>query len=551
MGKLVENNIPRVVIGDINSVESSKEMLKYKESLVCFLYFDDCESLFGFNITIIDKPTRYILVLDYYEKNRCDSVWKYLGRTAAMSNVIIITKDYMDNTYKILTFMPKINPRKCILEERIKPKQVGACNSVLDSSKLFPIKKPKNFYKCPFKVGVRNYKPFFIINNTTDLKFMDIIKPNDDRLGGIDLKILKILAIYLNATLQMHYLKHLMEPEYVTPLLNGSLDANAGGFYRIYGNVIEYSPNYGTQMLFWAYSVVRSHSWHGIICKLDLLFLFFLFYLYYSIIWYVLCLFEERTVSFKFTLLNSWGCLFGCTELPKPMTIKQKILNACFLFMCVHFIAYVSIELYSNYTIAKPPKIYRTNKEIMNSDKKPYVYKSVVIFIQEESFKLYIQKADDCKSFDNCSAQILRNDGVTVSIDNAFARFQVESAVNSEAGALRVNENIVSLFHTILIRKDSYVVKHLQNAMKRLSEAGIFDKFYRESVGLIVLDKSKILTKSTKSNSYSCQMGCSINLSQIVGILYIWMIGCFVSILIFIIEVYYKKTDLNDTRKEF
>ncbi|CAH0400746.1 unnamed protein product [Chilo suppressalis] len=84
-----------------------------------------------------------------------------------------------------------------------------------------------------------------------------------------------------------------------------------------------------------------------------------------------------------------------------------------------------------------------------------------------------------------------------VLIDGQFTLFQAETIVDGEATVLKVPQNMLTVYHEILIRKNVTITNSFQKLMTRLGEAGISDRLYHEGLG--ILTEAKVLSLSLKN----------------------------------------------------
>ncbi|KOB67619.1 putative ubiquitin specific protease [Operophtera brumata] len=502
-------------------------------------YFDNSDALLDFDFDVIQKQIKYVWVLESHSENIKDVDFESIGKRVGEYDVTFFVKASKAE-YKMVTFMPTIDRKTC-KEVVGNSLEINRCkNGYLTRNVTFPSKNPTNLKQCPLKVGMGSLYPFAIIEHKESLKTFDSLKGVS--LQGMDVEMIKIISDYFNATLDLYYIfKYEENPytytEYLPLVVNGSLDACAGGLYRIYGDVVEYSGVYARQAVGWFYTADRlTLTWQNLIVNIDGLYLFIVFYLGYSVVWYIICVFDKHAVSMRDTLLYSWGALVGTASLPDAKSLKQKVLNFVYLIMCLHLSVYISIQLYSYLTIRGPPEILKSNDDVINSGRTPYLKSLTKYFITDEKYERFANTSTECSSFLDCSIVSLQKKGVTVIIEGYFLNFQAETVVNDEARILRPTENLLVVYYEMIINKNSPLVKKFQKVVGRLFEAGITVHLFEEAIGITKVDKAMSATRNIIANSYSCQEGCSITFEQISGAFYLWAIGCGVAIALFIVE---------------
>ncbi|KAL0821504.1 hypothetical protein ABMA28_004968 [Loxostege sticticalis] len=530
----VTGDFPRIVSEDNFNTSSIYMQEGY---ILSITYIDDCETLSSLKDQTIEGPIKYLVIILNYSEARCIKTLQTVGHNTSMYDVTYIVK--INNDYSILTYMPEINVTTCTLQYDSPPTILSTCSSNKRFN-AFPSKKIQNYMGCPFKVGMASLFPFSTFTNKSELY---IYKPlEEDEVHGSDVEILKIMADIFNFTLDMHFIfsaekNPVVAVRYIDFLLNGSLDLCAGGLYRIYGDLVDYSGVYGRQAIIWMYAAKRdTRSWQGLVGKVNGLYLFVIFYFVYTIIWQLFCMFDKQSVSLGRMLIHTWGALIGTSSLVEGKTLKQKILNLMYLVMCIHLTAYVNIQMFSFLTIASPPTIYKTNTDILQSGLRPYLMMRMKYFMSDKSYEAFANTSADCESFSDCEEKTLKLNGVTVVIDGQFVALQAETAVNDEAITLSTHENLLTVYHEMLLRKDVPIIKSFQKMMVRLRESGISDRLYDEAIGILTKSKSENAAKNMMGHSYSCKTGCSITLAQSAGAFYVWMIGCGLSFCIFVIE---------------
>ncbi|KAJ0174821.1 hypothetical protein K1T71_009929 [Dendrolimus kikuchii] len=531
------NNIPQLILSDKNKINNVIE--KNNATWLVVLYFDDCESLLSLNVETFKEQVYYLIIVHKFAKNVCKEVAVNIGNKVniMMYDVTFIIEHHKE--YYIASFIPEVEPDSCKILVK-EPTIINTCvNGTMNLKTSFPVKTPANYNKCLFKVGMSTMYPLSIIKNKENMSTYDRIKD----IKGSDFEIIKIITKQFNSTLDLYYVVKMEESpfgqlDFLPYIINGSFDALAGGFYRIYGDIVDYSGIYARQAVFWLYTADREiRSWQNFIEKLDGIYLFIIFYVVYSAIWYLVCKFDKQAVSLKNTLLYSWGALVGTSSLGDPKTIKQKILNLGYLIMCLHLSAYLSVQFYSFLTILSPPKMYNTNDDMMQSGRIPYLRSASKYFVNDEKYLNFANTSCECNNFWDCSEKSLMHKGTTVVMDSYFTHFQANTTVNDEATVLRVTENILIAYYEMLIRKGSPHVKRFQHIIQRLFEAGIPEKLYKEAIGILTFDKANIARENIMGDSYSCGAGCQITLNQIAGTFYLWLFGCGLSFAVFVIEI--------------
>ncbi|XP_063829198.1 uncharacterized protein LOC135078598 [Ostrinia nubilalis] len=505
-------------------------------------YITSCDILTE-SQTDIENHVKYLFIIVDYSDEHCDHKLREVGQNLSMYDVTYITKN-ADDVIEVVTFIPQINETTCELHRNLVPFFLSICSST-ERFNAFPDKKPNNYMKCPLKLGIASLYPFATIANKSSMMTNDRL--HEDAFYGSDVETLRIMAEYFNFTPQFYYIHRyeenpFLDNSFLASLINGSLDICAGGLYRVYDNLVDYSGVYGRQAVVWMYSVKRDkRSWKVLIRNVNGVYIFVIFYAIFCSIWKLMCMFDKQDIPMGRMLLYAFGALIGTSSLEEGKTLKQKILQFVYLIMCIHLSAYVSVQMYSFLTILSPPTMYKTNADIMESGLQPYLVPLLKYFINDESYHAFAETAEDCESFYDCEEMSLKFNGMTLVLDDMFTELQAKTAVNDEATTLRANENMLTIYHEMLLRKDIYIVKRFQKITSILLNSGISDRLIREAIGILTTAKSKSASKNMMSYSYSCGVGCSITLKQSVGTFYAWMLGCVFSFCAFIIEILAKK----------
>ncbi|XP_063895346.1 uncharacterized protein LOC135118133 [Helicoverpa armigera] len=537
--KLTLFNIPQIIVEEIDN-EGNHEL--YINSLT-IAFIETCDDINKIDFNKVDRAMRFLITISDSTKDKCFENLQEIGESISHDAVTFIFRSNEADINQMFTIFPKIDGNTC-KEVVDQPKHINTCiNGTLDNDDIFPIKNPGNLNKCPFKVGMSTLFPFSTMKNKEKLKLYDRV----DDIKGSDFEIMKIINEYFNATLEIYYIFKTEENpysdvEFIPFVINGSLDACAGGIYRIYGDIVEYSGIYVSQGIFWVYYVEREdRSWQNLMHKLNDIYIFMIFYISYSIIWCLIRLFDGEAVSLMKTLLYCWGALVGASSLQDPRSRKQKFLTLMYLIMCIYLSAYVSMQFYAFLTITAPPHTFKTNSDVMESGRTAYLKDITKYFISDERYTRFANKSADCVSFLDCSEKTLLYNGLTVILQGFFYNFQAATAVNDEARILRATENILTVYNEMIIRKDSPLVEKFQKVMQRLFEAGITRRLFTEAIGISVVAKAKSANTNMISSSYSCQAGCSITLKQFAGVFYAWIFGCIISSVVFILEIFLKR----------
>ncbi|XP_037973157.2 uncharacterized protein LOC119693512 [Plutella xylostella] len=540
------SQIPYITM-KINALYIAKEAIK--DHILAVIQIDDCTDATSFKSDIIIEHWLHVIILTDFVKE-CEVNLQKFGEFVDRYDVTFIIERAADEDYnKIVTFFPEIDEKTCNLSKTITPNHINTCVSgKLKNNELFPLKRIKNYKKCPFHVGISPMYPFVFVPQKDRQRDMTPIAG----AHGSDVEITKIVAQYLNTTIKMYYIfKDVKNPfidfQFLLFIANGSLDACVGGYYRIYGSIVEYSGIYNRQAVIWIYAVERpARTWQNLIRKINGIYLFVVFYTCYSVVWFIISYFDGDKSNLANTFFFSLGSLLGCASLQEARSDKQKILNFCYLIMCLHLAAYVNIQLYSFLTIQSPPETFHTIYDIMNSDRRAYLNNRTKYFLDDTKYIDYAKKSAECSTFETCQETILTNNGVTLTLDGYFFAFQVKTAVNYEARVLKTSDNMMTVYHEMILRKSSLKNAVFVDVVSRLYEAGICDQLFKVAVGLTVEDKSSSVTNNALRNGYSCEEGCPITLSQVVGVFYLWAIGIALSCFVLIIELYsVEKTEMK------
>ncbi|XP_050665081.1 uncharacterized protein LOC126965489 [Leptidea sinapis] len=533
-----EVNFKKIPVISVDKLESEH---KIDGSVLVVIYTENCEDFVQLNHKFSENH-KY-LIITQEPKNKCGEVSKNTSIPFIMRDITCVTKVNNGSSYIIKTATVEIEDKTCNIVDQPIFKEINSCNSgfLKINQSVFPKKNLRNFRKCNFNVGMGTLSPYATMEKKH--LFYNLASINLSNISGSDVELIKIIADHFNSTLKVYYImkdeeNRFAHNEFIKFLLNGSLDVCAGGLYRIYGDVVDYSGVYTRQAIVWAYGVERdTRSWQSFLHKIKDLYFFLIFFGFYVAMSWIFYVINRQHVDIKDTILYSWGAFLGTTSLLRVETMKQKVLDAFFLYMSIHFAAYMSVQLYSYLTIQGPPTLYHTIDDLMSSETKPYLRFSAKYFIDDKRYEAYANTSGSCDNFTHCEEVILKNKGATVLIDGYLPSFQADTATNGEANVLRVSEDILFIYHEMAIRKNSYFVESFQKALSSLFEAGICQKLYNDAIGITVLDKASATSKNMMSNSYSCQVGCEITLVQLAGIFYIWLIGCCLSCLVFIAEL--------------
>ncbi|XP_063829199.1 uncharacterized protein LOC135078599 [Ostrinia nubilalis] len=532
--ELMNINIPRVIAQDFDMTS----IYMQEGHILSVHYVDDCETLSNFKMRTTEGEIKYLLIVFHYSKKICETTFQKFSLNISVFDVTFIAKN--TENYNVFTFMPEMDSSSCTVRQELLPTILSSCSSI-ENHNAFPSKKLQNFMKCPFRVGIAQFFPFSTITNKSALYKYKHIEENE--IHGSDLEILKIMAEKFNLTLEFYFITTKFDRRFLNFILNGTLDLCAGGLYRSYQDAVAYSGVYSRQAFIWIYAAKRdSRSWQDLIKKANGLYIFVVFYFVYSFIWKFFSIFDRKPVPLGRLLLDNWGALTGTSSIHEGTTFKQKILNIFYSILCIYLSAYVSIQMYSFLTIVSPPTTYKTTTAIVQSGLQLYLMERFKEdFINDTYYITFANTSKICDSINDCEMKTLEYNGVTVVIDSLFLKLQADTAVNGEAIVLRVNENLLTVYHEMLIRKDLPIVYRFQRLMASLRESGIGDRLYAEALGKLMKAKAESANKKMLSSSYSCVLGCSITLLQSAGAFYVWMVGCGLSFCVFIIEITAKR----------
>lgn len=544
---LMNHNIPT----EINSNRSMKnldnttvvtgDLENYNFHGIIVTFFETCSDVISFDFEAINRKAKYLIIIFEQTNDNCNRKLKGISKLVAKYDITFIFQDASREQIELFTFIPLIDQHTC-KEFFDKLVHITTCfNISLQKTEVFPSKKPLNLNQCPLKVGMSIVYPFSQIQNT------ELLHPNDriKEPEGSDVSVIKIVAEYFNATIDWRYIltdrNYNGDNSYINFVLNGSLDIYAGGLFRIYGDRVAYSGIYVRDGILWIYSVERSErSWANLVKKLNISYIFLLFYLVNSVIGYIICLFDGNSISVTNMLLYGWGALVGANGLPNPTSLKQKILNIGYMLLSLYFSAYISIQMFSFLTIREPPHMFYTQEDIMNSGRRPFLINTLKYFVNDQRFRDFANSSGDCFSFPDCVDRILLHNGLTIVLEGEFYNYQSTTAVDGEARILRANENILTAYHEMVIRKDSPLAVKFNRVINSLFEAGITERLFFEAIGILSIGKAVSANSNMVTNSYSCQSGCSITMKQFVRMFYSWVLGCGISTVVFIIELFLK-----------
>lgn len=536
---LNNNSLPYVFVDSENTT-------KYLNVEYLFIYYyEDCKDAMNFNYKIIEAKKRYLFIVEQHLIETCQLNLPRIGKIFGRFDVTFLIRRSNENC-SITTFVPSYNSSTCTIDVG-RPKQINQCiNGNLKENIIFPLKTPTNMNQCPLKVGMGSFYPFTVIKNKDSLKTYDRLY----NVTGLDVEIIKIVSEYFNATLDLYYILKLEENPYIPTdflpfLINGSLEICAGGLYRIYGTVVDYSGVYARQAVIWVYTVDRKKkTWQNLMKTVDGLYLFMIFYVIYSTVWYFICKFDKRAVSLANTFIRGWGALVGTSSPPKAISTKQKVLNILYMFMCIHLTAYMNIQLYSFLTIQEPPQLFGTYDEIaasIKSGRTVFLNPITKYFSKDENYLRIANSSTDCDGFVDCAGKSFAHKGITILLNGYFYTFQAQTTFDDEAKVLAVPENLLTVYYEMSIRKQSPLLVKFKKVMERLFQAGIPNRLFKETIGITVVDKANIAASNIMSNSYHCQAGCRLSMTQFSGAFYVWALGCCLSFGVFVVEVIFKK----------
>lgn len=535
VNEAIKHKIPFILTDNISGVNMTEGF--DRGTLISVSNFKNCKKLSNI-VKVMDKIIKYFVII----RNTCENVVYEMINDLQFYEVLFFMPDD-EYGFSSLKITSEINEKSCHPEGKI-IKEFKHCHDDKNKtiSELSSLPTRLDLKQCKFNVGMASLYPYSMIKNKEHLKTFDPLELKD--MNGSDVELIKIIANYFNATLNLHYVRRREEnpyndDEYLKFVINGSLDACVGGLYKIYGDIVSYSGIYSNQAIIWVYTVERNkRSWQTLVGKTHGLYIFLIFYIIYSVIWNLVCKFDGETVSVKDTLFYGWGALFGATSLQGARTVKQRILNILYLIMGVYLSTYVSCQIYSYLTIEEPPLHCKTVDELQTLNKTPYLVPIAKYFVNDKKHEAYADTSDDCFNFDDCEMKLIKYNASTILIDGHLPYLQARTAVDDEARVLRVANEILTIYHEMIIRKHSHFVKPYIRVTQRLFESGICKKLYEEAIGITVVDRAKIANKNILSNSYSCTVGCKITLLEVAGIFYVWTFGCAVSIFVFIIEIF-------------
>ncbi|CAK1550392.1 unnamed protein product [Leptosia nina] len=488
---------------------------------------DECEEIS--NINFKDDHVKFLIVF----LNDIDNCKRKLRLNEDLINEDVTILYPIDNEHFIfMSAVFQINETICRVSEEVNFEIINSCvgGSLTSDDNIFPKKIIKDLKRCPLNAGIGELYPYMNFKSETG-KYENLNSIMESDIKGSDVKLLKLISEYFNATVKFFYIykepeNPYTDTEFVKLLLNGSLDICAGGLYRIFGDVVEYSGVYTRQAVVWAYSVGREpRSWQSFMAKVNGLYIFLIFYAVHIFIWKVICRMDRQVFSFKQTLLLSWGALIGASSLDDARTIKQKLVNGMYLILSLHLSAYISVQLYSYLTIQSPPQMYKSIDDLMGAGVKPYLKPASKYFIKDRKYERIANTSGDCDNFRHCQEVILEKKGTTILIDGYMPIYQVATAVNDEARVIQMHGDILFIYHEMILRKGIYFGPSLRQVLLHLFEAGICKRLYDEAIGLLLTDKARFAAKNVMSNSYSCLAGCKITLRQSAGAFYIWIFG--------------------------
>ncbi|XP_063537516.1 uncharacterized protein LOC134746872 [Cydia strobilella] len=531
-----KRDIP-ITIQDKGNHDVNQTLDVYVGNVIVIVHFENSQTLFDFEIYRTDKRVKYLVIIsELIDDLKLQAfVRRYMDR-----DITFIIPDPKADKYYVITFPPTMNEKTCEPVEKFEPNIINIClNGTLETDVIFPELIKANFRNCTLRVGMATVFPFSKIPNEHKLKNYELIP----QIEGSDVEIIKIIADYFNASIIWHYLDSTdSSSDLPNFFLNGSLDLSAGGLYRIYGDRVSYSGIYAMQAVIWIYAAHRpGRSWVNLVHKLNEIYFFDIFYLLYSITSYCFRKYDNEKCFFRDIILYSWGALVGTSSLPEPKSFKHKMLDVFYLILCMFVSSYMNIQLVSFLTIDGPSISFKTNEDVINSGRIPYLHPIKKYFIQESKYLAFANTSKDCGDFFDCSVKVLESDGVTVILDEYFYLLQASTAVKDEAKILRATHRIITVYQEILVKKDSLIVTGSQKVLERLFEAGICNHLFRQAIGITVVAKANSANQVALSNSYSCLSGCAITLSQVGGLFYFWAFGCVLSVSAFLIEIMWKR----------
>ncbi|CAK1586717.1 unnamed protein product [Parnassius mnemosyne] len=458
---LSEEYVPQIILHKLQILNETAN--KFKGNVLVVIFVHNCETFEQLDVIANNKKLKYLIILYKYED--CNMALEIVGWTLQNYDATFIFQSENRTIYKFQTTIPNIDESTCDYDVKVKPTLINTCfNGTLDKPVIFPTKEIKNLKECPFRVGMATLYPYSVIENKES--FRNLQQINESQIRGSDFEIIKIFSSIINASLNMYYIYReeknpYLRNDFISYIFNGSIDACAGGLYRIYGDLISYSGAYNRQAVIWVYGVER-----------------------------------------------------------EPRSLR---------------------------TIVGPPQMFKTNDEVMESGRTPYLNYDTKFFVNDAKYIAFAKTALNCTGFEEYEDLAISNNGVTCIIEGYFYPLQAFTAVENEARVLRASENVLITYHNMIIRSDSPFVRKFQNIVVSLFEAGICDKLYVEAIGLLVVAKAKSANENIMANSYSCEFGCAITIAQIAGAIYVWIVGCTLSFIVFLIEIMGNKKSMGQS----
>ncbi|CAG4987449.1 unnamed protein product [Parnassius apollo] len=242
MKVLSDECVPQIIIKSLQHLNETVKKFEGNDILVV-IFVNKCEILKRLDVTVIDAKLKYLIIIN--EDENCNMDLQKFGRKLQHYDATFISQSENYTLYKFQTIIPEIDENTCDYNVKVKLTTINTClNGTLDKSVIFPAKETNNLKGCPFNVGMATMYPYSIIENKESLRNLQQI--NESQIHGSDIEIIKIFCNNINASLNMYYIYReeespYLHTEFISYLLNGSLDACAGGLYRVYGDSVSYS----------------------------------------------------------------------------------------------------------------------------------------------------------------------------------------------------------------------------------------------------------------------------------------------------------------------
>lgn len=405
-----------------------------------------------------------------------------------------------------------------------------------DFSNLGP-KLPFNLHGCPIRVAALALEPF-------------VIQKDAKNTIGFEVIMTKVISEQMNLVPIFKIMDSNIANKFITAnnitglyadIVNGKVDIMIGGMFdnNISTNLVSSSVGYSDDDLTWCVATARgAPTWMNVFAIFDMktwaIAVILVFLTGLGLLW-MLKYEGIRHENFMWSTFIALALSINVSAPYQPKSSYIRIFIAGYFLYGMNFsTAYQSFLI----SVLTRPRFQPQIKELKVAVQKE------MIFVGPENVINYLHSDDPvteyvrdnyfpCNDLDECLADLVGNTEKAVATSRQHAENN-RVISNEDIFCFPGTENIHSYGVKLMVRRDFHLLPKFDDLIQRVSESGLFGKWYSEA-------KSFKISARANQEDVSADLAKPLQLKHLAGAYGLLFCGCTLSILSFITEwiIYY------------